>query len=117
MDSTRIAILVWHYHDDDLPGPDANIRLNVRGLPRAFVKEMTLTHYRIDRDHSNSYAAWLAMGAPIAPSDGQRAVLLKAAQLAVLGGTAQPVSAKGNRAELDFQLPRQGVSLLLLETR
>src|SRR4029434_6376021 len=27
MEGTRIAILVWHYHDDDLPGPEANIRL------------------------------------------------------------------------------------------
>jgi xylan 1,4-beta-xylosidase len=77
---------------------------------------MKLTHHRIDRDHSNSYAAWLAMGAPIAPSDGQREVLLKAAQLASLGGAPQRVSVNGNRATLDFQLPRQGVSLLLLET-
>ncbi len=64
MEGTRIAILSWHYHDDDLPGPEANITLNLRGLPRALGKQLTLTHYRIDRDHSNSYAAWLAMGAP-----------------------------------------------------
>src|SRR5688572_18118074 len=38
MEGTRIAILVWHYHDDDLPGPEANIRLNLHGLPRAFAK-------------------------------------------------------------------------------
>ncbi len=78
---------------------------------------MTLTHYRIDRDHSNSYAAWLAMGAPIAPSDGQREALLKAAQLAVLGGTAQRVSVTGNRAELNLRLPRQGVSLTPIRDR
>jgi xylan 1,4-beta-xylosidase len=114
MEGRRIAMLVWHYHDDDLPGPEANIRLNLRGLPAAFAKEMTLTHYRIDRDHSNSYAAWLAMGAPIAPSDGQRGVLLQAAQLALLGGSVERVSASTNRVTLDFHLPRQGVSLLLL---
>jgi xylan 1,4-beta-xylosidase len=115
MERSRIAILVWHYHDDDLPGPEANIRLNLRGLPRAFAKEMKLTHYRVDRDHSNSYAAWLAMGSPIAPSDSQREALLKAAQLSTPGGTAQRVSVDRNRASLDFHLPRQGVSLLLLE--
>ena len=27
-----LSILVWHYHDDDLPGPDAAIELTVRGL-------------------------------------------------------------------------------------
>lgn len=117
LDGTRIAILVWHYHDDDVPGPDASIRLNLRGLPRGSAKEMTLTHYRIDRDHSNSYAAWLNMGAPIAPSDAQREVLLKAAQLALLGEAGQRVSVNGNRATLEFHLPRQGVSLLLLEPR
>jgi len=76
---------------------------------------MKLTHYRIDRDHSNSYAAWLAMGSPIAPSDAQRAALLKAAQLAVIGSPAQSVSVNKNSARLEFRLPRQGVSLLVLE--
>jgi xylan 1,4-beta-xylosidase len=23
---------VWHYHDDDLPGPDADVRIDVRGI-------------------------------------------------------------------------------------
>jgi xylan 1,4-beta-xylosidase len=115
IDDRRIAILVWHYHDDDLTGPEANIQLNLRRLPRAFTRETKLTHYRIDRDHSNSYAAWLAMGSPIAPSDAQREVLLKAAQLAVIGSPAQDVSVNKNSATLDFRLPRQGVSLLVLE--
>ncbi|HVX90283.1 MAG TPA: beta-xylosidase [Candidatus Paceibacterota bacterium] len=116
LDGTKIAILVWHYHDDDLTGPEANIQLILRGLPRPFAGEMKLTHYRIDRDHSNSYAAWLAMGSPIAPSDAQREVLLKAAQLAALGGAPQRVLVNENRARVEFDLPRQGVSLLLLET-
>jgi len=115
IDGNTIAVLLWHYHDDDVSGPEANIRLNLRGLPRAFAREMKLTHYRIDRDHSNSYAAWLAMGSPIAPSNLQREVLLKAAQLTPLGGAAQRVSVRNKRAQLDFQLPRQGVSLLLFE--
>jgi xylan 1,4-beta-xylosidase len=115
IDANRIAILAWHYHDDDLPGPEAHIQLDLRGLPRAFAREMNLTHYRIDRDHSNSYAAWLAMGSPVAPSDMQREALLKAAQLALIGGAPQSVSVEKRAARLDFQLPRQGISLLLLE--
>jgi xylan 1,4-beta-xylosidase len=111
----ELAVLVWHYHDDDLPGPEANIRLHVRGLPRAFAKQAKLTHYRIDRDHSNSYAAWLAMGSPSAPSDSQREALLKSAQLAVLGGAPRVVAVSKSGAQLDFRLPRQGVSLLVLE--
>jgi xylan 1,4-beta-xylosidase len=115
IDGKKVAILVWHYHDDDLPGPEANVHLNLRGLPRAFAKEAKLTHYRIDRDHSNSYAAWLAMGSPIAPSDAQREILLKAAQLALLVGAAPAVPVDKNSVKLDFRLPRQGVSLLVLE--
>jgi xylan 1,4-beta-xylosidase len=72
IDGNKITILVWHYHDDDLAGPAANIQLNLRGLPQAFTQQMTLTHYRIDQDHSNSYAAWLGMGSPIAPSSAQQ---------------------------------------------
>jgi xylan 1,4-beta-xylosidase len=115
LDAGKIAVLVWHYHDDDVTGPEANIQVKLRGLPSTFAKELKLTHYRIDRDHSNSYAAWLAMGAPIAPSDAQREILLKSAQLTPLGAT-QRVSVDEHHATLDFHLPRQGVSLLLLET-
>jgi xylan 1,4-beta-xylosidase len=115
IDGRKITVLVWHYHDDDLTGPQANIQLNLRGLPRAFAKEMKLDHYRIDQDHSNSYAAWLAMGSPLAPSDAQRAALLKAAQLTTLAGAQEIVSVKKNSAKLAFRLPRQGVSLLVFE--
>jgi len=113
IDGKRLAVLVWHYHDDDLPGPDAEVHMQLRALPPAFRHGATLTHYRIDRDHSNSYAAWLAMGSPIAPTDQQRAALLKAAALATLA-PPQPVKLAGTGAELRFQLPRQGVSLVLL---
>ena len=29
----RLAVMVWHYHDDDLPGPDAAVELALAGLP------------------------------------------------------------------------------------
>jgi xylan 1,4-beta-xylosidase len=115
IDGKTISILVWHYHDDDLAGPQAHVQLTVRSLPRALAKTLKLTHYRIDRDHSNSYGAWLAMGSPIAPSDSQREMLLQAAQLARLSDAAQSITVRSRGAQLDFPLPRQGVSLLVLE--
>ena len=45
----------------------------------------SLTQYRIDADHSNSYAAWLRMGSPQPLSDEQYPELEKAGQLAMLG--------------------------------
>ena len=114
LDGGTLAIMAWHYHDDDLAGADAAIHLDVRHLPRAFAHGATLTHYRIDRDHSNGYAAWLKMGSPIAPNSEQRAILLKAAQLATLDAAPEVIAVSRGGARIDFRLPRQGVSLLIL---
>jgi xylan 1,4-beta-xylosidase len=105
----ELAVLVWHYHDDDLPGPDAAITLTVTGLPRG---TPLVTHYRIDREHSNSYAAWQRMGSPIAPDKAAYDTLRAAAQLARLE-TQTNVRMQGSKAQLSFLLPRQAVSLLL----
>ena len=34
-EANRLAVMVWHYHDDDVPGPDAAVDLAVAGLPAA----------------------------------------------------------------------------------
>ena len=115
LDGDRLTVLVWHYHDDDLPGAAATITLRLRGLPRAFARGAVVTHYRIDDHHSNSFSAWRAMGSPLAPTNAQRAALLSAARLATVD--PQPMSVptdQGHRARLTFDLPRQGVSLLVL---
>ncbi len=113
-DGDKVSILVWHYHDDDLAGPDAQVRLDLTHLPKAFAHGARLVHYRIDRDHSNSYAAWLAMGSPIAPSEAQRKALIEASKLAALDPAGSAVAVTRGGAKLDFALPRQGVSLLVL---
>jgi xylan 1,4-beta-xylosidase len=114
LDGNALTIMVWHYHDDDLAGPDAQIKLQLAHLPRAFAHGARLVHYRIDRDHSNAYAAWQAMGAPLAPTSAQRQVLLRAAQLATLDPAPPQIAVTKGEAHLDFALPRQGVSLLVL---
>ncbi len=113
----QIAVLVWHYHDDDLAGPDANVTLDLRGLPAAFARGAAVTHYRVDGAHSNAYAAWLGMGSPIAPTRDQRAALLKAAELKTLDAAPQPLAVSRGSGTLNFALPRQGVSLLVLDAR
>lgn len=113
-DGDRVAVLVWHYHDDDVAGPEAAVRLRLRGLPRAFARGATLAHYRVDATHANSFAAWQAMGSPIAPSDAQRAALLKAATLAPDEAAPSWVAVARGGAEVAFRLPRQGVTLLVL---
>ena len=110
----RIAVMVWHYHDDDLAGPDAGVKLAVAGLP-ANLASARLSHYRIDQQHSNAYAAWLRMGSPIAPDPAQYAALKKASGLASLESSPATTAVKDGVATLEFSLPRQAVSLLLLE--
>jgi len=112
-DDHQLAILVWHYHDDDVAGPAAQVHLECSGLP-AGLSEATVTHYRVDQTHGNAYAAWLKMGAPVAPSSEQYGELKAAGALAVLE-SPRTVRISGGAATQDFALPRQAVSLVVLE--
>jgi xylan 1,4-beta-xylosidase len=105
-----ISILIWNYHDDDEPAPDAPIDLIVAGVPGSRV---TLTHDRVDRDHSNAYEAWKKMGSPQTPTAAQRAQLENTARLQQLE-PERHVTASNGQVALRFSLPRQGVSLVRL---
>jgi xylan 1,4-beta-xylosidase len=109
IDGNRLFVFAWHYHDDDIPGPDAavTLTLTLKNLPAS--GPMQLQHYRVDADHSNSYDAWLKMGSPRNPTPAQMEELGKAGQLEALGA-AETVSGQ----TIAFNLPRQAVSLLVL---
>ncbi|TCP37542.1 beta-xylosidase [Sphingomonas sp. BK235] len=111
-DGDTVSVLVWHYHDDDVAGASAAVRLRLTDLPPAFAAGAKVTEYRVDARHANSFAAWRAMGSPIAPTDAQRAALLRAA--ALVPSTPAPAAVTEGRAVLDLTLPRQGVSLLVV---
>ena len=99
---------MFNYHDDDLPAADAAIDLTIEGLPNG---RATLTHYRVDATHSNSYEHWKAMGSPQSPTPTQYAELEKAGRLEELH-PAKPVTIANGRIVETFSLPRQGVSLV-----
>ncbi|HEU4893725.1 MAG TPA: hypothetical protein VFT47_19355 [Vicinamibacterales bacterium] len=109
-DPRSAAVLVWNYHDDDLPGAAAEIDLTISGLPAS---RATLTHYRIDGDHSNSYARWKAMGSPQPPAPPQIAELERVGQLQTLSPPS-PATISAGTARVSFTLPRQGVSLVIV---
>ena len=112
----RLAVLVWHYHDDDVPGPGAAIELEVTGLPAAAAHPRP-AHYRIDESHSNVYALWQKLGAPTAPTRGQYQQLEAASQRARLEEPPANVPAADGATRLRFTLPRQAVSLLVFQWR
>ncbi len=104
------AVLMWNYHDDDVPAPEAAVRLSVESLP-ASARRVLLRHYRIDERHSNAYTVWKTMGSPQSPSPEQYARLEQASRLELLTSPAW-LWAEGGKVELRFSLPRQAVSLV-----
>ena len=109
-DKRSVSILVWNYHDEDKQEPAEEIMINIKGLPATIV---TMTEYRVDNEHSNSYEAWKKMGSPQNPSAEQVAVLEKAGQLQMMNAP-EKMNTK-DKMTIAIHLPRQGVSLLKLD--
>jgi xylan 1,4-beta-xylosidase len=106
------TVMVWNYHDENNLNVAASpVSVKVEHLPS---QKVLLTHYRIDQEHSNSYAAWKKMGSPQNPSAEQIAELEKAGQLQLLG-SPEWIKITNGEAIIRFDLPRQGVSLLKLD--
>ncbi len=105
-----IQILIWNYHDDNLPAPDVPIDLKIEGLPPDVTRALS-EHFRIDSHYSNSFTAWKEMGSPQSPSPVQHEQLEAAGQLRLLNSPAW-ISIDQGTARLQFALPRQGVSLI-----
>jgi xylan 1,4-beta-xylosidase len=110
-DGRGVTVLVWNYHDDDLPAADAAVSVTIDGMVAG---RPTLTHYRIDAEHSNAYEAWKKMGSPQEPTRSQYADLEKAGKLQVLG-RPERLTVKDGRLDVSVALPRQAVSLLKID--
>ena len=113
-DARKVTVLTWHYHDDDVAGPDAAVTLAIDGLGLKH-GEAKLTHYRIDASHGNAYTVWLAQGSPAKPTAEQYKALEAASQLAALKASPTRLTVKNGAATLPFALPRQAVSLVVVE--
>ncbi len=107
----KLAIFVWHYHDDDVSGPVAHVKLHISGLKTGTLK---VTQWRVDADNGNAFTAWQKMGSPQSPDEKQYQALEAMSAMQPQAWPA-PVATTGGGAELDFSLPRQGVSLLIVE--
>ena len=113
LEGDKLCVLVWHYHDDDVPGPAAEIDLQCAGLASS-TADAKLQEYRIDHDHTNPFIVWQSMGSPKEPTPEQYVSLEKAGQLAKMA-PAKTVKVDGGKVTIPFTLPRQGVSLFVLE--
>jgi len=110
-DKKAATVMVWNYHDEDLPGEPEKVQVVIDKVP---AKQVTITQYVVDKYHSNSYETWKQMGSLQLPTPEQVQQLEKAGQL-------QQVSRQENLAvqngKLDVQLlvERQGVVLIKVE--
>jgi xylan 1,4-beta-xylosidase len=107
----RITVLAWYYHDDDLPGPTAQVTVRLANVPAGKPK---LTRTLIDERHSNSFSAWKAIGSPQKPTEDQVRLLEQASRLAAATDKSE-LKADQSSLEVSFDLARQGVTLLELE--
>lgn len=110
-DKNTAAIMIWNYQDDDVAAPPAKVVLSMNDIPS---KSVSIRHFRIDQEHSNSYEVWKKMGSPKNPSQEQINALEKSGQLQTLDKTKK-IKIKNNTLRIDFTLPSQGVSLLKID--
>jgi xylan 1,4-beta-xylosidase len=104
----KITVLLWHYHDDDAPGPDADVTVFLDPLNG---KTPTTCHQtRVDREHGNPVEVWKVMGSPASASTEQVEQLKLAA--AAIDAPAPKLTTDGNSVRVNLTLPRQSVVLL-----
>lgn len=107
------AVMLWNYHDDDVPAPGASVQVTITGVP-AGVKKVLLQHYRIDETHSNAYTVWKQMGSPQNPTPQQYAQLKAAGQLELLS-SPEWLDVTNGQVTITTALPRQATSLMRLK--
>ena len=105
-----VNIMVWNYHDDDVTGASSNVELSISGISS---KKVMVHHYRVDRQFSNSFEVWKAMGKPQQVTDEQFHELERAGQVQ-LYSSPQWNKIDNGSTTLKFDLPRHGVSFLKL---
>ncbi len=107
------ALLLWNYHDhNDTSVQPATISVYVEGDKE--ISQVLVTHYRVDDKHSNSYAKWLEMGSPQQPDKRQMEELERSSNLQMYD-SPRWVRVVDGKIRLNFDLPRQGVSLIKLD--
>ncbi|HEY4382429.1 MAG TPA: beta-xylosidase [Acidobacteriaceae bacterium] len=106
------AVMLWNYHDEDLPVAASQVTVDITGIP-ANVHKVLLEHYRIDDTHSNAYTVWMAMGSPQDPTPDQYAKLKAAGQLQLLTSPTW-IDVPAGAVSVTTSLPREATSLLHL---
>ncbi len=111
-----VQIVVYHFDERNQQslGAPVPVNLTVEGL--GDMKEAQMMHYRIDGEHSNAYAAWVALGSPANPTPAQIQQIKAKSELQTIGPPTI-LAIEGGRVNLSFELPVNAVSLIVLEAK
>ena len=106
----EVELLVWNFHDDDVPAAASPIELTVSGLPENS-KRVLIEQFQIDSNHSNAFTAWKNMGSPQSLFSSQRDELERAGQLQQVTSPAWS-SVKVGTVSVRFALDRQALRFI-----
>jgi xylan 1,4-beta-xylosidase len=109
-DKKAAAVMVWNYHDDDKQGPAEAVSVSISNIP---TKKATLNIYMIDKDNSNSYEVWKAMGSPQSPTQEQITTLEASGKLKCI--STSTIKIESGKTIVSLQLARQAVALIKVD--
>jgi len=110
---TKSAEILLYCHEDTWNTEDNySIEFAAANLP--FEGPYKVTHYRIDKNHSNAYAEWVRQGRPDYPTC-QQYDAIKARDGLELLCPAQTMIPRDGKVKLEFDMPVKSVSLIIIE--
>lgn len=112
-DGSKVYVMLWHYHDDDVPGPVANVSIQLENLPVNSEKAIA-NIYMIDETHSNSFTEWKRLGSPEQPSPMEYKKLEESSKLQNIEKNKR-VKIINGQALFNVGVERQGVAMMVLE--
>lgn len=110
-DNSEVAIIVYNYYSTINTTGSDSVTVNVNNLPFAG-KNIFVTQFAVDADHSNPYGVWTTQGKPKNPTEAQWQAMRQAQHLAL----ATPVTTMPGAATYTATLtvPKQGSAMILL---
>jgi xylan 1,4-beta-xylosidase len=112
-DDAAVQVLMWNYHDDIVTVAATPVYLTVK-VPASFGSSVRVSHLRVDESHGDAYTVWVSQGMPANPSATQIAALQQAMDPSLLVPDSTAAVAADGSVAFDFDLPRFGVSLVVI---
>ena len=109
---SSVEVMLYCHKDTWETDGSVGIEFAAENLP--FEGPFKVTHYRIDKNHSNAYAEWVRQGKPDYPQGGQYDAIKDREGLELLE-PVKTVPVIDGKAKLYFDMPEKSVSFIKIE--